>query len=139
MATIKFEGINEYAAKLSTLSKAYAGICRYACYDAAGIVCDAIKANCPVSDDKRTSGDLKNSIGLAKFKNKDGFIYTQVVFDGYDRKGTPMPLVARALESGRSGGAKHQFVRPAVNSVKDAAMAAIEKNLDQKLKQITEK
>lgn len=136
MATIKFEGIDEYAAKLSVLGKAAIGICKYASYDAADIVCDAIKANCPVSDDKRSSGDLKESIGLAKFRDDNGYIYTQVVFAGYDKKGSPMPLVARALESGRSGGAKHPFVRPAVNSVKKAAEASIKKNLDAKLAEI---
>ena len=133
MATIKFEGLADYQKQLDQLGRAAPGICKYAVYDAAGMVCDAIKENCPESDDKRTQGDLKRGIGLSKFKNDEGFIYTKVVFAGYDRKGTPLDLIARALESGKSYKKKHAFIRPAVNKVKRAAEFAIELALNKKI------
>ena len=135
MATFKFEGIDKYQKQLSELGRHTDGIIKYAVYDAAGMVCDAIKDNCPESGDKRTQGDLKRSIGLSDFKNDDGYIYTQVMFSGYDRKGTPLDLVARVLESGKSTKRKHAFIRPAVDKVKRAAEFAIEKALDEKIKQ----
>lgn len=131
MAKIEFQGIDEYAAKLSRLGQASEGICKFAVYDAAGIVCDAIKANAPVN-----SGDLRDSISLSKFKDDDGFVYTEVVFPGYDSKGTPNLIKARVLESGSSTRQKHPFIRPAVNRVKSAAEASIERNLDKKINEI---
>ena len=135
MATITFDGIDEYAKKLSVLGKDAKGICKFACYEAAGIVCDAIKANTPSN-----TGDLKESVSLSKFADDEGFIYTQVIFPGYDRKGTPNVIKARVLEHGRSdapkGLYKHPFIRPAVNRVKSAAEFSIEKELDKKINEI---
>lgn len=134
MAKIEFKGINEYAERLATLGMAAEGICKFAIYDAAGIVVEAVKQNTP-----EDTGDLKKSIGLAPMKNKDGFIYTQVEFNGYDRNGTPNSLKARVLESGRSGQYKHPFIRPAVNRVKKQAELSIETALDMKLNEIMNK
>lgn len=131
MATIEFKGIDEYAEKLSALGKHSEGICKFAVYEAAGIVCDAIKENAPVD-----SGNLKNSTRLADFKNEEGFIYTEVIFPGYDRDGTPNPLKARVLEHGSSKQQKHPFIRPAVNRVKKAAEFSIETQLDKKINEI---
>lgn len=128
MATIEFKGIDVYAKRLAELGQAAEGICKYAIYDAAGIVVEAIKQNTPVD-----TGDLKDSVGLTDMKNKDGFIYTQVAFAGYDRGGTANQLKARVLESGRSGQYKHPFIRPAVNRVKKQAESSIEFALDKKL------
>ena len=135
MAKINFNGIDAYQKQLATLGRAASGICRYAIYDGAAIVCDAVKANTPVSTDKRTRGDLKASVSLTKMKNDNGYIYTQVIFPGYDRKGTPLDLIARRLESGSSKTKKTAFIRPAVNKVKKAVEFAIEKALNEKINQ----
>ena len=131
MATIKFGGIEQYQKQLAQLGAGAEGICKYAVYEAAGIVADAIKANTP-----EDTGDLKNSLALTHFKNDNGFIYTKVIFDGYDRKGVPNALKANAIESGTSRMPKRPFIRPAVNSVKKAAEFAIEMNLNKKLEEI---
>jgi HK97 gp10 family phage protein len=81
-------------------------------------------------------GDLKNSTYLKTFVNKNGYVYTQVGWDGYDRNGVPNALKANALESGTSKMPKRPFVRPAVNKVKRAAEFAIEQALDQKINEI---
>ena len=130
MATIKFDGIEEYARQLSDLGAAAEGICKYAIYDAAGMVADAIKANTP-----EDTGDLKNSLVLRPMQNRDGFIFTKVVFDGYDSKGVPNAVKANVLESGSSTRQKHPFIRPAVNRVKQAAQFSIETALNKKIEE----
>lgn len=129
---IDFKGINEYAKQLAELEADAEGICRYAIYDAAGLVMDAIIDNAPVD-----TGDLRESVDLSVMKNKDGFIYTQVIFEWYDRKGTPNSLKARAIESGTSRMQKRPFIRPAVNRVKKQAEQLIAKNLEAKIEEIT--
>lgn len=134
MAKIEFKGMDEYAKKLAQLGAGAEGVCKYAVYDAAGIVIDAIKENTPVD-----TGDLRNSIKLTHFKNDNGYIYTKVIFDGYDRKGTPNALKANAIESGTSRMQKHPFIRPAVNRSKKAAEFSIEVALNRKLDEIMNK
>lgn len=131
MAKIEFSGIDEYIKKLEALGANVEGICKYAVYDAAGMVVEAIKDNTPTD-----TGDLKRSAVLKPFQNKDGFIYTKVAFDGYDSKGTPNAIKARVLESGSSTRKKHPFIRPAVNRVKAAAELSIETALNKKINEI---
>lgn len=131
MAKIEFKGIEEYSKKLAQLGAAAEGVCKYAVYDAAGMVIEAIKDNTP-----EDTGDMKNSLKLSNFRNDNGYIYTKVFFDGYDRKGVPNALKANAIESGTSRMPKHPFVRPAVNRVKKAAEFSIETALNKKLEEL---
>lgn len=124
-------GIEEYRDKLSRLGVGAAGVCRYAVYPGAAIVIEAIKANTPVD-----SGDLRNSTVLTEFRDENGFIYTKVTYTGYDTKGTPNILKARALESGTSRMKKHPFIRQAVNRSRKAAEAAIAKAFNEKADEI---
>lgn len=130
MAKIEFKGIDDYSKQLAQLGANAEGVCKYAVYEAAGIVADAIKENTP-----EDTGNLKNSIALTHFRNENGFIYTKVIFDGYDRKGTPNALKANAIESGTSRLPKKPFIRPAVNRVKKAAEFSIETALNRKLEE----
>lgn len=134
MAKIEFEGFEDYRARIVDLGASIEGVCKYAVYDAAGIVIEAIKENCPVD-----SGDLRDSASLVNFKNDNGYIHTAVAFPGYDRDGVPNPLKARVLESGSSTRPKHPFIRPAVNRVKKAAEFSIEAALNKKLDEIMNK
>lgn len=131
MAKIKMEGLDEYRDKINQLGLRAEGVCKYAVYPGAAIVIDAVKANTPVD-----TGDLRNSTFLKVFKNKNGYIYTQIGWDGYDRNGTPNALKANVLESGTSKRQKHPFIRQAVNRVKKAAEFAIATALDEKINEI---
>ena len=131
MAKIKMEGLEEYAEKINQLGLRAEGVCKYAVYPGAAIVIDAVKANTPVD-----TGDLRSSTILKVFKNKNGFIYTQIGWDGYDRNGTPNALKANVLESGTSKRQKQPFIRQAVNRVKKAAEFAIATALDEKINEI---
>jgi HK97 gp10 family phage protein len=114
------EGLDEYMKKLTDLGASVEGSIKRAVYPAAGMVIEAIKANTPVD-----TGGLRDSAALRTFKNEDGYVFTQVTFEGYDEKGHPNPVKARVLESGSSTRKKHPFIRPAVNRVKAQAEGMI--------------
>lgn len=128
MAKIEFKGIEAYAAQLAALGARAAGVCRYAIYDAAGFVAGEIKKAAP-----EDTGDLRDSVALTHMQDQDGFIYTRVVFQGYDRKGVPNALKARAIEKGTSRMPARPFVRPTVNRVRKQAESAISFALDEKI------
>ena len=134
MARITVKGLDEYREKLNQLGVRAEGVCRYAIYPGAAIAIEAVKANTPVS--YPDGGDLKNSTMLTEMKNKNGFIYTKITWNGYDRNGTPNALKAHVLESGRSNMEKHQFVRPAIQKVRKAVEFAMEQALMQKIDEI---
>ena len=131
MAKIEFPGVEDYVKQLKQLGADIDGIIKYACYDAAGMVADAVKANTPVD-----SGDLRSSIALTPYRNDNGFINTKLMFDGYDSRGVPNAIKARVLESGNSTHRKHPFVRPAVNRVKNSAVRSIEDQLNKKINEL---
>ncbi|MBQ8109694.1 MAG: hypothetical protein IJ124_06010 [Clostridia bacterium] len=125
MATIEFRGIEVYAKRLAELGPRAEAACKYAAYPAAALVIEAVKANTPVD-----TGDLRDSEKLSPFRVKNGFIYTQLSFEGKDRKGVANVLKARALESGTSKRKKKPFVRPAVNRVREQAETLMQQGLD---------
>ena len=128
MAKIEFKGIDKYAKQLEELGARAEGICKYAIYDAAGLVIDEIKRSAPVD-----TGDMRDSIKLTHMQNSTGFVHTKIVFEGYDSKGAPNALKARAIEKGRSNMPAKPFVRPAVNRVRRKAEASIAFALDEKI------
>lgn len=136
MAKITWDGANDFRERLMTLDVGVYGIAKYAIYPAAGMLADALKQACP-----KDSGDLADSLSIAKFKNDGGHIYTQISFTGYDEKGQPNSVKARVLESGRSdvknGEAyKRPFVRTTVNKMKQRCIAEIGRNFEKKIKEI---
>lgn len=134
MATIEFKGIEAYQKKLRALGAKGDSACRYAIYDAAGMVLDELKKATPVD-----TGDLRASEGLSGMKNKDGYIYAQIEFAGVDRKGAPNAVKARVLESGSQKRKKHPFIRPTLRRVQPLAQAMMEKSLDEYLKNFMRK
>lgn len=134
MATIEFKGFEEYSEKFKKLGKNTVGIIKYSIYPGAGVVKEAIQKNAP-----KDSGDLRKSVQLQKMETDEtGFTYTKVIFDGYDSKGVPNSLKARALESGHSNRegkkvGKHAFIRKSVDSVKKEAISKMENALNKKL------
>lgn len=138
MAKIEFNGVDAYAKKLEALGKRDAAkAIRYAIYPAADVVADEIKDSVPVSDDPHSSGDLRDGLTLTRMVDSNGFISTMATFAGYDHKGTPLPLVARVLESGRSTPegkvGKHPFIRQAVNRTRKKAEELMQTYLDRYL------
>lgn len=141
MATVKFKSGDEYAVRLSALGAKSEEIAKRAIYEAAGIVTDRIKSNLRGAVSSDSSGALVDALGITPMKaDGDGGWNLKIGFDGYDAKGVPNQLKARALESGTSRGErKHPFVRPAVSASKGAALAAMRAVIDEETKKIMDK
>ena len=133
MAKLSFDGLYQYEKLLAELGADALKMAKYAVYPAAGMVLEEIKASTP-----RDTGDLADSEILTKFVTDEGYVYTAVVFDGYDRKGVPNSLKARALESGTSRMPKHPFVRPTVNRIKQAVIQKIAAGTDEYISNLME-
>lgn len=79
---------------------------------------------------------LQDGFGITEIQtDSHGFVHAKLGFEGYADestkskaypKGLPVPLIARAVESGSSVRAKIPFVRPAVHRKRQAAIQAME-------------
>ena len=156
MARMTFISSDELALKLSALAAGSDEIAKKAIYEGANIVADEIKKR--LEDNlydpayvgkgdggifwgkhKKPTGDLLASFGITPItRDKDGVWNAKIGFDGYDRKGVPNALKARAMESGTSTLRKRPFVRPAVNATKNAAIARMGEVVDDETKKIME-
>lgn len=153
MATFVFEGINEYASKVSSLVEKSEGMIKRAVYDGAGVVLQAAIAEIsalPVVENRyRVTGlpmrgitetqkaGLLQGIGLAKMRNDGGLVNTKLGFDGYNGvrtkrypNGQPNALIARAVNSGSSVRVKNPFINRAVRAAKAKAEAAMAARFD---------
>ena len=141
MARIQFKNGDDYAARLSALGTRSDSVATKALYVAAGMVADRIKDNLRGVVSSEATGALAESLGVTPMQeDSTGNWSVKVGFDGYDAKGVPNQLKARALESGTSRGErKHPFVRPAVNASKGAALAAMRAVIDEETKKIMDK
>lgn len=132
MATVSFKGGDEYALKLSRLATGSEVIAKKAIYQGAKIVADEIKKRIP-----EDTGDLSKSFGVTPIeRDSDGNWNARIGFDGYDSKGVPNQLKARAIESGTSRLPKRPFVRPAVNATRKKAIEAMKKVIDEETNKI---
>ena len=137
MARFAFKAGEEYALKLSKIATNSEAIAKKAIYVAAKIVADQIKSNLEGVLSPDATGELVDSFGIAKIdRDDDGNWNTKLGFDGYDSKGVANQLKARILESGTSTKQKKPFVRPALQSTKKRAQAAMEKVIEDEIKKI---
>lgn len=83
----------------------------------------------------KPTGDLLNSFGVSPADvNRNGVVNVHIGFSGYDRKGVPNALKARAMESGTSWLRKRPFVRPAVEKTRQKCLDEMEKAMDDAMK-----
>ena len=157
MAKMTINGFDELELELSQLGAKSTEIGKRAVRRGAGILADEIRKNLeaniqdpsPVgkhSGDNvfavkgnygKSTGDLLDSLGVSPADvDKNGIINSKVGFSGYDRKGVPNALKARAMESGTSTLRKRPFIRPAVNAVKGKVEQAMENIIDGEQKKI---
>ena len=86
---------------------------------------------------KYSTGDLEESLGVTPADiDNDGVINSKVGFHGYDRKGVPNVIKARAMESGTSTQRKRPFIRPAINKVKQKVEKAMEEIIDNEINKV---
>jgi HK97 gp10 family phage protein len=128
------KGFDEYAMKLSQIGKESVEISKKAVRAGANPVADAIKWELTKNliGSEYSTGDLVKSMGIAPPDvDYKGNTNTKIGFDGYDRKGVPNALKARAMESGTSKQKKKPFIRPAVNRMKEQCVAEIRRVIDE--------
>ena len=158
MAKIQFKGLEEYSAKLNRLSALSRDkVIGAAVYDGAAIVADAVKAEIqalPVDDshDKKSKKDgpssevkqaLLEHMGVAPLQDDNGFVNVKVGFDGYAGtattkypRGKPVPMLARAVQSGTSFMEGHAFVKDAVRKSRKRAEAAMKERVEKEIQDI---
>lgn len=138
MAKFKFTGIGLYVDQLEKLGSGAVGVMKKGTYDGAAIIADEVRKGlrAAIRHPDESSGDLERSMFLAHMVDENGYIYTEIGFAGYDSKGVPNILKARAMESGTSRQPKTPFIRKAFNSAKERCMAAMQKTVDDEIKKI---
>ena len=125
MGRLVVKGFDELVASLATVGTDAEEIAKKAVYEGAGIAADAVRSNLERVLSGDSSGELISALGITPIKTDGEVTTAKVGFDGYDSKGVANQLKARVLESGTSDGRqkKRPFVRPALNSTKDAIQA----------------
>lgn len=135
-------------------------IAKKAVYVGAGIMADQVKSNIRalqtdkgriLKDNekfnvvtKKQKADLEAGLGISPISvDRDGTINAKVGFDGYGSvpsekypNGLPIPLLARAVESGSSVRQKKPFIRPAISQAKNKAKEAMAKAIDTEIEKI---
>ena len=151
MAKMTIKGTEEYALKLAKFGKDAPEIAKKVVMAGANPVADEIRKNLIANlndqayvgkgesfwgvKNNTPTGDLLNSFGIAPPDvDKNGNTNTKIGFEGYDRKGVPNALKARAMESGTSRLRKRPFIRPAVVKMKGKAIEEMGKTLDREMK-----
>lgn len=133
------EGVEEYARKLDRLGAQAPQVAKKAVYAGANVLADKVRENLEknLEGSNYSKGDLLDSLGVAPIgPDQSGNINTKIGFDGYDRKGVPNALKARAMESGTSTEPKKPFVRPAVNAVKNQVQQTMGNVIDEEIARI---
>lgn len=158
MAKITLKGLAEYEAKLNRLSALSRDkVIGAAVYDGAAVVADAVRAEIqalPVDDshDKNTKLDgppsetkqaLLDHMGVTPMRNDNGFVNVKIGFDGYAGKptpkypqGKPVPMLARAVQSGTSFMQGHAFVKSAERKCRKKAEEVMKKRVEKEIQDI---
>lgn len=158
MARIQAVKLGEdYLLRLSRLSTNADNIIKKALYEGAAVIADGIKAGIEALPTepyrKLREGEIFNGLsetqkeglvkgfGLAHMEQDAIGWNTKAGFAGYIEgteskkypRGLPVPLLARAVESGSSIRAKHPFVRQAVNAARSEAIETMEQIVNQEI------
>lgn len=150
MATIRVTGLDEWIAKLDTMTSKTEGLCKRAVWEGGRVVADSVKPalnGIPVQDHYVPKGQMRkgltseqkagviNGFGLSKMKNEGGKISTKAGFEGMT-DGVHNSALMRRVESGTSYQQKHPIIRPAVNRARAAAKAAMQSRFEEDVQTI---
>lgn len=151
-------GIDKYVANLEELSNASDLMIQRAAFEGAAIVTDAVRTNIQHLPTRRgghytrnkangitetQKAGLLNGLGIAPFRNDNGYIHVKVGMDGYNGnvskkypKGQPNAMIARSVEAGTSFLQKHPFIAPAVRSTRAQAERAMAEAFDKECEKL---
>jgi len=137
MAKMSVSGLDEYINKLSKLGPKMPEVAKRAVKAGVNPLADEVRKQLEknLQGSKYSTGDLLDSLGVTPVGvDKNGVYNAKVGFSGYDRKGVPNALKARAMESGTSRQPKKPFMRPAVNRAKKRVLEEMGRSIDMDLK-----
>lgn len=139
MGRVITTGIDDLVAQLENTAAAIKGVGKYALYEGAGVMADAIReaaGSLPYKGE--TVAQIQNAVGITKFKDTEDGSGTSIGFDGYFAESHfPIPYFVREVEGGTSRIPARPFVRRAAQAAQSAAEAAIVDAAERKIKQLT--
>lgn len=141
MATLKIKGLDEYIKKLDALGVETRPIIKRSLYEGAGVMADAIKSSIgsiPVTEKGVTEiqkKGLSDGFGIARMRDSVDGVNVKLGFHGVNGDGKPNTVVARMTESGSSRRQPVKFFNSAVNSSRQSALSAIQKEFDDQMRQ----
>lgn len=161
MGKVSIQGLEDFQTALVRCGDKMDEVMAKALYGGMERLMDEVKANIqalPVQDGYLAKDELPrhvvtrqekeallNHIGIAHFDAAGGRVSSAIGFEGYTPyktraypNGLPIPMVARAIESGSSVRDKHPFMRKAANGAKAAVVARMEDIARQEIQKITE-
>ena len=154
MAKAQVISVDNFIRDISKLGYDFKALAGPALYEGAGILADELRAKIqalPERDGKVFIKDgqmgkgvtpkqkqaLLDNMGIARMRYTDGTYQIKIGFEGYIDpptksypRGTPVSMIARAVESGTSFLQKTPFIKPAYNSAKEKAEKAMTKSLE---------
>lgn len=161
MARMTVKPSENYQFMLSRLSQNTEPMLRAAVFEGTAAVTDEIRARIKsLPEDRyrllrpgeqfrgvtpRQKQALLDGLGIASIeRDARGNVNTKVGFAGYMEnsatkkypRGLPIPMLARAVESGSSVRVKTPYVRTAVRAAKKAAVDAMEKSVDKSIQKM---
>lgn len=159
MPKLTIDGLDDFIMRAEQIENGFRAVASAAVYAGAGKAVEVIKAEInrlPEQQGYMKDGDRRNvvthdekldlldGIGIAGFNAGTDDVDTAVGFNGYSRhktkkypNGVPIPLIARAIESGSSVRNKIPFIRRAVKGNEEAIKAAMSAAAQQKLEELT--
>lgn len=157
MAKFRFKGLDEYVAKLESLSRDAEEHIGKAVYDGAAIVANRVKSaisDLPVAQTYARDGEMIRTItsaqkaglmsgfGIARMQKDGSYYNVKLGFDGYNGQktkkypsGQPNSMIARSVISGTSFRAPNDFMSRAVSGAKGPCEAAMKKALEEAINQ----
>lgn len=155
------KGLEDFSTRLQSLGDEMGGAMKQAVYAGTGAMIEAVKSQIralPEEEGFMPPGcqrfvvraaekrALLTHVGISPIEFDGGRASAAVGFDGYAEDlatktypgGLPVPLLARAIESGSSVRRKHPFLRAAANAAKAACEAAMIEAADAAIQKITE-
>lgn len=146
--------MDDFLRQLAKLEQDTDKIINEAVYTGAGVLADAVREeieNLP-KHEKGSPGGVKEyerkamleGMGIAHIRiDDDGLLNTRVGFDGYhempDGSKKPIPMIARAINSGTSFSPKQPFVREAVRGKRTEVEDAVQKVFENEVNKIMKK
>lgn len=161
MPSMKSEGLSEFVDQLQKLADGSLGLAKRCAFDGARVLADALSEAAealPLDENPFTPrrdplrviteedrDDLVESLGVSRISQEGLSVSVSVSFDGYIRRteekypnGVPAALIARSIEGGSSVRAARPFVRTAARKAADSVLAAMQRTMDETIKQTTE-